>query len=117
MQDDLRRFLRVSLIICSIAIILFISLKANTLADAVKLAIIPTFVFIPIGYLILKFKLYLNEPFSNKYSRIIILISIVVGMTTANKLTLYTKISLVIFGFEMICLYYYALFIKKNNSA
>lgn len=113
MQDEMKRFVRIAIIICALAIILVVALTDN-IKHLLYLISLSTLMFLPVALLMLKYKSLWLKAKNSKYSQIAAVIGLLLGTVVSNYLSTVYKICLVVFGFEILCLYY-ALYTKHKR--
>ena len=113
MHDETKKILRMFLIISGLCIVVVVSTKPKPVPELLALFAYPTLVFLPSWYLIVKYNLFAIGSFTKKYSKIITAFSLVVGSIFVPKIPSEFRLCIIVYGFEVVCLYYATL--SKDN--
>ncbi|QWV94295.1 hypothetical protein KP004_03675 [Geomonas oryzisoli] len=106
MHKDEEIFARIALVISGLCIILLFALKPRSPSELLDLISRPTIAFLPTWYVIQKHQLFKKLKNSTQ-SQAGALLGLVVGAMVTRKFSTHYQIYLVIYGFEVLCLYYF----------
>jgi len=106
MPYDIKRYLRIVLFLFTFCILLYIVLEVRNLSNLLPVFAYPTLVFIPVALLVVKFKLYIAGENSKKYSISLGVLGMAIGSIVAKGLTQEMKLYSIVFGAELVLLFY-----------
>jgi len=106
MPYDLKRYLRIALFLFTFGIVLHIALKVRNLTDLLPIFAYPTLVFIPVAFIVVKFKLYIAGEKSKKYSVAFGVLGLSIGSIVAKGLSQEMKLYAIVFAAELVVLVY-----------
>lgn len=106
MPYDVKRYLRIVFFLFTSCIALYIVLELRSLSNLLPVFAYPTLAFIPVAFLIIKFKLYVAGEKSKKYSVALGVLGLSIGSIVARGLSQEMKLYAIVFGAELVLLSY-----------
>ncbi|ACM19341.1 hypothetical protein Geob_0979 [Geotalea daltonii FRC-32] len=113
MDEKAIRFLKLITIFFTISMMIVVPYKIKSVYDIVTMIIAPTIIFMPLAFIVIKYKLFIMSEADKKYSQIIFIIVMCIMMSVTKKIPDTIKMYLLVISYETICLFLYL--ITKNR--